>query len=343
MKSLRLITPFGRRSLAATAALGTAFVLSGCHSLPDMQPFADATSKLRHTFASSGNDAVSQVTLIGEQNSATVPNARDIARNLAKELATDWEARNKAMEALDGYAAALSSVVQAGNEGAKSVQAVGAAAGKLAASLNVAFPGGGEAASSLTQLAGDLFAIAAREWAAHVLIDRLTELDPKIQQVAVGLAADLGNLKNIAWASKSQALGTLAAHSDDLVRVNDLIKKRKEAAAGILHAPLVGSNTEPGLSDRLKLLRDINETLDLEIKAPGYSDYARSVANIEKTYQDQAAVMDQAVLLLHAWAGAHHQMLLAIQKKRSPSLQELTQVASDLQEVYKLIHTKATP
>lgn len=54
-------------------------------------------------------------------------------------------------------------------------------------------------------------------------------------------------------------------------------------------------------------------------------------------------MLGQARLLLHAWAGAHHQMLLAVREKRQPSLQELTQVAADLQEVYKQVHAKGTP
>src|SRR5207237_4030475 len=125
MNSLRVITAPWSRTSAATLVLVSAFVFSGCHSLPDVQPFADATSKLRHTIASSGNDAVNQVRLIGEKNSATVTNAIEIANNLAKELAADWDARNKVMEGLDGYASALAGVVQAGNEGAKSAKAVG--------------------------------------------------------------------------------------------------------------------------------------------------------------------------------------------------------------------------
>lgn len=339
MSSFRSIPRLSARLLTPTVVLLAALVLSSCHTLPDVQPFADATSKLRHTIASSGNDAVSQVTLIGEKNTTASAQATQIANKLA----ADWKVRNNVMEALDGYASALAGVVQSGNNGAKSAKAVGDAVGNLASSLNVAFPGGGTAAASLTQLAGDLFAIAAREWAARVLTERLKELDPKIQQVAMALAADLGNLKNIAWASKSQALGALASRSDDLVRVNDLIKRRTEAAQAVLHAPLVGSPTEPGLSERIKLLRDINETLDMETKAPGYSDYLQSLAAIERAYDDQSAVLDQATLLLHAWGGAHHQMLVAIQEKRPPSLQELSQVASDLQEVYKQIHTKGKP
>jgi hypothetical protein len=343
MNSLRAITLFGSRSCGATAVLAAAFVLSGCHTLPDVQPFADATSKLHHTIASSGDEAVSQIRLIGEKNSGTVSNATEVANNLANRLAADWEARKKVMEGLDAYASALTAVVQSGNEGAKNARAVGDAVSNLASSLNIAFPGGGTASASVTQLASDLFAIAAREWAAHVLIQRLTELDPKIKQVAQLLATDLANIKNIEWAAKAQALATLANGSPDVVKVNTLISRRTTAAQDVLHAPLVSSPAQPGLSDRINVLHAVNEVLDLETKSAGYTNYLASVAAVERAYQDQSAILDQAVLLLHAWAGAHHQMLVAVQEKRPPSLQELSQIASDLQEVYKQIHTKTNP
>jgi hypothetical protein len=244
---------------------------------------------------------------------------------------------------MDNYATTLAGVVEAGRAGAESARALGEAVGNLATSLNIALPGAGTAASSVTQLASDLYAIAAREWAAHVVEKRLEELDPKVQEVARILAADLGNLKNIAWASRTQALTNLSQDSEHLRRVNDLKARRAREAHEVLNAPLVATPPQLNLGERLKLLRDIDQTLELETKTPGYMDYLSRRAELETAFADQSAVLDQAVLLLHAWAGAHHQILLAVREKRPPSLQELTQVAADLQEVYKQVHLKGKP
>jgi hypothetical protein len=303
------------------------WVLTGCHSLPDVQPFADATSKLRHTVASTGDNAVNQLS-----GQATLNEGDTNAVQLAKDLRQNWDKRNQVMAALDDYAAALTGVVQAGNSGADTAQAVGKAVGELANSLNVAFPGGGTAASSVTQLASDLFAIAAREWAAHVLAERLKELDPVIQSVAAVLAIDLGNLESITWAARMNALTQLASSNSDLARINDLKRRRLQASSDLLHTQ--------SLDERLKLLQEIEQALEMATKTPGYADYLKGIADVERAADEQRAILEQAVLLIHAWAGAHHQMLLAVEQKRAPSLQELVQVANDLQEVYKQIHTK---
>src|SRR5215207_2436930 len=106
MKGVSMACP---RVLFLSAAIA---LLAGCTTLPDTQPFTDATVGLRRAVAASGSAVVSGL--------KTAPLPAVSAQG--KKLEEAWAVRNKAMSALVAYASSLQAIADAGQEGAESAK-----------------------------------------------------------------------------------------------------------------------------------------------------------------------------------------------------------------------------
>lgn len=316
-----------RNQWLSGVAIAAILALTGCRSLPNVQPFADSTTQIRNAVSATGQAAVAEIALIEapDQEPASPPTTP-----LARKFYDNWLERETKLAALDSYAASLLHLVQSGAHGAESAKALAQSVSGLASAVSKNFPAGDPAVQALTSLAADVYGMIAREVAAQKLEKAILAEDPVIQRIGDLLARDLLDLKRLARQDRNQTLSRLAFESKDLPRLKKLEQTRIRAMESLDLNKTADQAT----------LKALSELIELETKSPWYADYNQRHDEIVRTFEAQNGVLDQAVLALKAWASAHHQIGVALQQRQPPALSELQQVSSDLLAAYQAFQKK---
>jgi hypothetical protein len=307
------------RSLVSLFFAG-ALLLSGCRSLPDASPFADATVGLRNAVTMGGNAVVAEL----KRSPVEGMDAQ------ASSLEQAWTGRTKAMAALVEYARSLQAITSAGENGAESVQKLATAAETLAQTLGAA----SFAAGSVGQLATDTLKFLGeqiiRARAARTLETALAEMQPAIDRIAELFAADLADLGAVIevaidsqrdrFADENQ--GPLFYRKQLLATQADLMK--------IIATDLKNgkSPTELARTDELRKVDDL-----LQAQAPWYAAYSDRQESIAARGRMSAELMGTIRIAFTEWAAAHAQLLAAIRTKRAPAAAELIETSHRIHDL----------
>lgn len=302
-------------------------VAAGCHTLPDVQPFADATAAIHHTISATGQTATTQLAAIEDKNAAPATITAAPSTPLAKKFQLDWSRREKMFAAMDTYAASLVALVRAGEQGGDAAKSLATSAKELAKSVTSSFPGADPALDLVTSLAAQAYDIIAKEIAARELGKAIEAEEQTIQAVANLVCADLADLKRLNVVARDSVLSKIVMSTNDLPRYNSLVQMRR--------------NLDLRDPANLPKLKELGELLDHETNSPWYIEYTQQRDDAMSQFQKTDAVIDQALLAVRAWAQAHTNIGVAVREKRAPSLAELQQVTVELLTAYQEYRTQS--
>lgn len=289
-------------------------LLAGCRTLPNTQPFTDATGSLRSAVASVGGS-------VGAGLSAS-----PLLKREGVAFAEAWQKRNDALAALVAYAQSVQAIVEAGQHGEEAATRLSEAAKKLATTVGVIAPGGSAgvdlAADTVKLVSGEV----ARFRAAKTIEKSLADMQPVIDAVAWLLAKDLAATGKLIAAAAEQERVELSrlpgnGDSDDYRRelVSAQTRLQKLIAVGLSKAPPI----PPEQAAQVAQLDDIMKKIaQLDESAP-YKAYRARTDDLAKREKLARELVTETAVALGSWAAAHGQMLMAVQTRRTPGAVEL--------------------
>jgi len=295
-------------------------LLSGCQSLPDIQPFTDATVGLRSAVAASGTSVVAELRQTPLAGVATE----------AKKLEEAWKARNDAMSALVDYANSLQAIVDSGKKGEESVQKLADAANTLAGSLGIANLAASAAGTLATDAVKYVYGQIAKARAAKSLEAALSEIQPAIEQMTKLLTLDLKNVDDILILADQAELDTLASGNQrEIAYRRQLLLTRGQLMSATVEELSAGK--KPAELTRADDLARISELL---AKTDAWNlDYEQKQAAIKTRGRAAHELIAAANQALPDWAAAHAKLLAVVSAKRPPSVTELTDAATHIRDL----------
>jgi len=212
----------GSRLQAAGWASAFALLLSGCGSIPDLKPFADATQAVRSGVVSVGSEFASAIPA-DMRCSGSGPSAP-----LCRVKFSDaWKPRVDALGAIGDYSDGLAQVAAAGRDGAARAEQVVGSATTLLTTVGAVVPG------AIASVATKGLAELAKARALRSMSEAIEAVHPPVKELFEALDADLATLDRT---GQEIAVGTAAlADADDKAQVGAAVA-RAGGAAGALRS-----------------------------------------------------------------------------------------------------------
>lgn len=309
-----------RRLGLCLALAGSVSALSGCGTLPDARPFADATSALATSISASGqavDDSIQQAATLSPADKAD-------HERLAREFDEAWQVRVDAARAMVAYSESVADVVAAGQEGSVSVGRVADSLGALAATVGipVASPAIG-VAGDLSRFLADRIAIVR---ASAKLESALAQAQPAVDRLAERIAADAERqlrpiVRNLHGNITSAIRGAYDADNDFATQIR---RKRGDARTAALNNP----------SDLTRLL-----------------DYDRAEATVAARLQERDRQLDAAAAgykarlqlvaalagATRSWAQNHRDLAAAVRDRRKVDVAEIQRTVTELRALARKV------
>ncbi len=298
--------------------------VAGCRTLPEsgVNTFATSTSTLQLAISSAGNAAVQDLATLHTDT----PASKAAAQALSEDLKQQWDKRLRVMAAMNTYAASLQRLVDAGKAGQQNAAAFTGALRELVTATQMLDPAA-PAIDLALNLSSRVYGEIAADIAAGRIARALAQADPIVAGTSAIIASDLLNLRSIALEKRRTALSSLQT-AQILGEFRSLNHLRDAAAT----AAFSSDTPTPAALDQLQKIQQMIITLSND---PAYLQYLASRDQINQLFKSQTDLLDQASLTVAAWARSHHELLLGIEQKKAPSLQQLSTFASDLYDIYK--------
>jgi hypothetical protein len=292
-------------------------LLSGCGTLPDAKPFADATSALSAATKASGQAVSDSLRDAG----GGMPS--DESKKYEARLQDAWADRVNATQGAVSYAEAITGLIAAGNEGGETAKKVGDSLSALAAAANITIAAPVAAASEIGQFLAKRIAIVR---ASQTLEDAVTQAQPAIDRIAEQLSKDTtGNLKPILLESyKNTVSGIKSGYEDDDNFARQLNKKRIK----FREAALADQRKVPDLIE----LEHMQETV-----TPRLEERDRKIEQASAAYKARLQLVNALSSAITTWAAAHRDLAKAIKEKRKVTVAELQESLNDLKELIKKV------
>jgi hypothetical protein len=303
--------------------IGATLLHAGCRTLPDTQPFTDATISLRAAVSTGGKSTVSELRRL---KFADTEKDR-MLREKVRDFETQWKARDNLMKAMSDYATSLQEIASAGKQGEESVR-------KLTGATQVFL--GAVGAAGLTGpaavLVGDVVnyggGMVLRAQAAKSLEASLADLQPVIDRVAELLVADAADLKEIATACFDQQVYMLDERDATELAVWSSLQDQKDAVLKSLRPKLEAGNFTSDAGARLAQLEELEAGL-----RPWRTGYENERRGIRERHRLTDAMLEEVQTAFPTWAATHGKLLTAVRTKRIPSTTELTDAARRIHEL----------
>lgn len=300
-------------------------LLSGCGTLPDAKPFADATSALSVAVKISGQ-AVSDS--LGDAGDVLPSAEHKKYEGYAAELQNAWADRVKAIQGTVTYADTIADLIAAGNEGGKTVEKVSDSLSTLAAAANITI------AAPVAGVLGDIGRFLADRIAivkaSKTLEVAVAQAQPAIDRIAEQLIKDATeNLKPIlvnAYKNKVSGIKSEYEADDNFASVlNEKLQTRREA---ILKDTVIDQKK---ISDLHELDR-MQEAVTMRLK-----EREQKIEQASAAYKARLQLVNELSTAITAWATAHRDLANAIREKRKVTVTELQETVSDLKELIKKV------
>ena len=309
------VTPYARRPSVPRSGrtslltlLAGALVLGGCTQLPEIGPFADATSELTTAVSSAGSAVNTEL------------NALDGGKDQAKEFLRQWKAREQAMTGLLNYANSLHDIVSASSEAGTSFGTLAENLKTLAIAAGIGFPST-PAVDVANDLANFVFRQYALAQAAGSLEEALTAVQPAVERIVAKLDADLQDALEIFVAASIDAEQSLHTKKENQIRIafrDHVISERDK----LYQDP---SNLSATKIAKLKEFDVILSTLD-----DWHEQFEAQLAEIVDRRKAGEQLISGATRGLKAWAASHRNLVVAVKSRRRVNIRSLTAAASEL-------------
>lgn len=334
-------------------------VLTGCGTVPDLQPFAGSTAQLASSVRGAGKSAITDARSLIE---AYRDDARQVRREegpaaaealeksvadlgaATEKLEFAWAANVKLMEAVEGYSTSLAQIAAAGKGGKDSAAAVGDSLKSLLDSVGAPLVG----ADAVLGLAATAFGHVAAARAAASLEKALGESQPAIDEVARVVAANLENLAKInrALTRELTAIQADAARAQFNVGTERGLLRQATAAHDELRLKVQTALKNADSAEREKTLAEIaGRSRQLEeiiaTSRAKLSPVDTAMAEARARGERQGRFVIAAIAATEEWAAYHRRLLAGLRDKQVPSAQALLAAANDVRELLTLIRSKS--
>lgn len=307
------------RTLFCTVLAGLA--LSGCGTLPDARPFADATSALAASVRSSGQALADSIIETG----AAVPEEEQPGyTQLAAKFQKAWAARVQAAQGAVDYANAIADLMKAGKQAGDTVKTVGDSLSGLATAVNIPLAGAAfDAAEDLARFIVDRIAIVR---ASQSLEDALAKAQPAVDRMAEHLASESDQrLKpTLQAAYKNIRSGINSRYGADASFAQQVETRRDQ-----LRNEVIKDNTKVAQLQDFDRLR---ATVAVSLRA---RDQALDQA--AAAYKTRLQLINALTAATRSWAAAHRDLANAVREKRSVNATELQDTVVELKDLIKKV------
>ena len=285
---------------------------TGCTSLPNVGPFADATHQLKAAVAQSGSTVSDELRYTKG------------GKDAAEQLVEAWKARNQAFEAIAAYSDSLEAIVSSGNQGAQAAGELADSIQEFANTAGIIIP----ASPAAIKVANDsiklLVKYIAITRAAKSLEEAMVKAQPAVEQIVKLIVKDLKDIEGIFRAANK------------LIEIN--FKKsyaarmsyRKTLEDFVQTANIANANDAV-----LKRLTQVNELLDSTNS--WHSEYQQGLEKIQKRLRVGRALIKTAQASVQQWVTAHKQVVNALKNRRPVSTKSLLEAAVEIQYLLKRV------
>jgi len=286
---------------------------TGCTSLPNVGPFADATHQLKAAVAQSGSTVSDELRYT------------EGGKETAEQLDQAWKARNQAFEAIAAYSDSLEAIVSSGNQGAQ-------AAGKLADSIQefaeaagIGIPGSPAAIQVASDSIKLLVKYIAITRAAKSLEEAMVKAQPAVEQIVKLIVEDLEDIDGIFRAANK------LIEKDFKISYATRMSYRKALEDFVVQkVNIVDANDAV-----LKRVAQVNELLDSTNS--WYSEYQQGLEKIQMRLRVGRALIKTAQASVQQWITAHKQVVNALKNRRPVSTKSLLEAAVEIQYLIKRV------
>ncbi|NVM23998.1 MAG: hypothetical protein HWN68_19740 [Desulfobacterales bacterium] len=285
---------------------------TGCTSLPDIGPFADATHQLKAAVAQSGSTVSDELRYT------------EGGKETADKLDKEWEARNQAFEAIAAYSDSLEAIVSSGNQGAQAAGELADSIQEFAEAAGFVIPASPAAINAVSDSIKLLVKYIANTRAAKSLEEAMVKAQPAVEQIVKLIVEDLEDIDGIFRAANK------------LVEMNfknsyaTRISYRKALEDFVQKAEIADANDAV-----LKRLAQVNELLDSTNS--WYSEYQQGLEQNQKRLRVGRALIKTAQASVHQWVTTHKQVVNALKNRRPVSTESLLEAAVEIRYLLKRI------
>jgi hypothetical protein len=329
------------------------FALAACGSLPDVSPFAAATSEL--------GSAVEQIGPAVSAEVAKIPDSKGWVDDLDKA----WAARVLAIDAMVEYSNSVAAIVNAGNEGSESAEKLGAAFTGLTKKAGGLIPGA-EALAPIGDAVAFLTKTVISIRATSDLLEALEAAQPGVTQFSKLLAADLEDMGGVVTTANTGAMikrkkavagkfstltGLRAQREKRQKKYLDALKKNSDHIDAMAERVSTGTGAQPAGS--IALTQPPVSKAELEEMIAELKQIDAVIAS-NKSWLDpyEAGLKKDAERLMAAqqlitasqtairrWAAAHASLIVAVRESRVPSFHSLIKTAVEIEDLVKKLKT----
>jgi hypothetical protein len=295
-------------------------LVGGCES-PNLDSFVEATAALKTSVVIGGDMVIAPLTeqsvWSSDTNSYIHPGD---PKHPAAKLATDWEKREKAMDAIVVYSASLAAIGKASAERGENAREVVSAVKELGSAI----PGVRIGSST----AGDLLIIGLKTIievkAYHDMAKAVGAANPAIKTIADVLKKDFEDLAILFEASQIDKRGEVRKeirpvqrHYDALLKAQE--EQRKEVSEDV-------NNVE--LGNELARLNELITVVEPEI-----TSLKKKKAALETERINGLEFYASTINAIDAWSEAHASLKEYFEENRRPNLVLLATRAEELKEL----------
>lgn len=302
-------------------ALAISVSLFGCGTLPDAQPFADATSALSSAVKTSGGAASDS---LRDAGSVLPPNETAFYEKKATELDAEWDKRIKAAQGAVAYSVALVDVVAAGKSGADTAKKLSDNVAALATAAGIPI------AAPVVGVAGDIARFLLERIAiirsSEKLEEAVQQAQPAIDRIATHLADEAASqLKPVLTAAYKNSIsgikGAYEAESNfspqlsiQRVKLHELVLKDQEKVPD------------------LRELDQLQQSVDARLK-----ERDKKIDVATQAYKTRLALVSALGASASSWAAAHRDLASAIREKRKVTVAELQETVAEIRDLIKKV------
>lgn len=355
------VSRFGRRVPAlprrtpnvrgiAVLSLLVLSVLAGCHSAPDMRPFADATSQLSVSVKAAGRAVGDEITAVTR---SWPEDQRARADEIRERFHSHWVQRGRLADALSEYAVSLTEIVSAGERGEASALALATSFGKLCDAVGSALPPA-MAGEVVASSAARLYGLFARDRAARTLARGMAEMQPALDVVIGLLDKDLASIERallvlrveagdapydhtappVAGFLPSNERNNLIQHSASLTTLRAELAEVQERGS---IEQLPGDATERRARESYLQGRISASEASIAASVQRLEPIRASIAEAQDRIDTEVNLVQTIRGGLADWASSHGRLAQAAVERKAPRVDELVDTAVQIRDLVRKI------
>ena len=295
-------------------------IISGCGSLPDGKPFADATGTWSASVRTAGqtiSDSLKDAGNVDLQD-------KDKYELQVKAFEKAWAVRVNAAQAVVTYSYAIVDLIAASKEAGETVKKVSDALTNLAGSLNIPL------ANAPVGVAGDLARFVldriAIVRASKELEEAMSAAQPVVNRIAdqLILEADAQLKPTLKDVYDNVISGIKSQYEDDDNFAKAFSRKRAGMRAEALK--------DVSKVSQLQELDKVQAAVTLRLKERDHK-----IDQAADAYKSRLQLINALSTATRAWAAAHRDLASAVREKRKVNVAELQETISELKDLIKKV------